>query len=190
MQTVQENLQNQIEENQKIQQELAKEKYLMDALMNNVPEFIYFKDLESKFIKNSKSHVRAFGLESPEQLYGKSDFDFFDVEHAKPAFEDEQKIIRTGKPLINLIEKEVKKDGRISYVSTTKLPLYNEKNEIIGTFGISKNITELKEYELATNRLAEELKTREKEMQATIKKLEEDKAALQKRISEIEKNKK
>ena len=127
--------------------ELAKEKALMDALMDNIPDYIYFKDKDSKFLKNSRSHARVFGSEDPKYIIGKSDFDFFSEEHSRPAFEDEQNIIKTGKPIIDQIEKEVHEDGRVTWVSTTKMPLRNVDGNIIGTFGISKDITPVKQLE-------------------------------------------
>jgi PAS domain S-box-containing protein len=127
--------------------ELQKEKALLDALLNSVPEHVYFKDRESRFLRFSKSMLTLFGLKNPEELLGKSDFDFFSDEHARPAYEGEQEIIRTGKAIIDLEEKEVMEDGRISWVNTTKMPLMNNQGEIIGTFGISKNISGLKKLE-------------------------------------------
>ena len=81
--------------------------------------------------------AKLFNLKSPDDLIGKSDFDFFDDEHAQPAFNDELNIIKTKKPILNKIEKEVKKDGEISYVRTSKMPLLDTKGKVIGTFGIS-----------------------------------------------------
>ena len=133
---------------QKKQKELEEEKALLDALLNNVPECIYFKDKESRFIRFSKSMLDLFGLKHPEELTGKSDFDFFDDAHARPAYEDEQNIIKTGKAIIDLEEKEVMEDGRITWVNTTKMPLRNANGEIVGTFGISKSITRIKNMEL------------------------------------------
>jgi PAS domain S-box-containing protein len=127
-----------LEENQKL---LSKEKSLLDALLNNVPESIYFKDLQSRFIRFSSSMLRLFKLKKPEDLVGKSDFDMFDEEHSRPAYEDEQKIIRTGEAIVDKIEKEVLPDGRVNYVNTTKMPLRDESSKIIGTFGISKDVT-------------------------------------------------
>ena len=137
--------------------ELQKEKALLDALLNNVPEHIYFKDKESKFLRFSKSMIKLFGLEKAEDLVGKSDFDFFDEEHSRPAYEGEQEIIRTGNAIIDLEEKEVMEDGRINWVNTTKMPLRNAQGEIIGTFGISKDITRLKKLELDANEKADKL---------------------------------
>ena len=128
-----------LEEHQ--QQLLSKEKSLLDALLNNVPESIYFKDLQSRFIRFSSSMLKLFKLEKPEDLMGKSDFDMFDEEHSRPAYEDEQKIIRTGEAMVDKIEKEVLPDGRVNYVNTTKMPLRDENSKIIGTFGISKDVT-------------------------------------------------
>jgi PAS domain S-box-containing protein len=129
----------------------------LDALLNNVPEHIYFKDKESKFLRFSKSMLKLFGLEKAEDLLGKSDFDFFNEEHSKPAYEGEQEIINTGKAIIDLEEKEIMEDGRVNWVNTTKMPLRNAQGEIIGTFGISKDITRLKKLEFEANKKAEKL---------------------------------
>jgi PAS domain S-box-containing protein len=100
--------------------ELQKEKALLDALLDNVPECIYFKDKQSRFLRFSKSMLTLFGLNKPEELLGKSDFDFFTEEHSKPAFDDEQKIIRTGKAIIDLEEKD-NGDGCVNWVNTTNV---------------------------------------------------------------------
>ncbi len=122
---------------------LAYERELMGSLMDNSPDQIYFKDAQSRFIRCSRVIGERFGL-NPEQVVGKWDFDFFSEEHARPAYEDEQEIIRTGQPLIGKIEKEVWKDGRETWVLTSKMPLRNKANEIIGTLGISRDITAIK----------------------------------------------
>jgi PAS domain S-box-containing protein len=152
MHATQDDMKRQIDENLKMQDALSSEKSLLDALLNNVPEHIYFKDRESRFLRFSKSMIKLFGLEKAEDLVGKSDFDFFDDEHARPAYEGEQEIIRTGKAIIDLEEKEVMEDGRVNWVNTTKMPLRNAKGEIIGTFGISKDISKLKKLEEAANK--------------------------------------
>jgi PAS domain S-box-containing protein len=88
--------------------------------------------------------VEPLGMKNADAAIGKSDFDFFQEEHARPAFEDEQRIIRTGEPVIAKEEKEVWQDGRVTWVLTNKLPLRDKEGNIIGTFGISKDITQLK----------------------------------------------
>jgi PAS domain S-box-containing protein len=138
--------------------ELAYERDLVRELLENSPDHIYFKDAQSRFIKSSKAQARQFGLTSADQLVGKSDFDFFNEEHARPAFEEEQQIIRTGQPMIGKIEKESWKDGRKeSWVLTTKMPLRNKAGEIIGTFGISKDITTIKEAEAKLKEVHQQL---------------------------------
>jgi PAS domain S-box-containing protein len=127
--------------------ELSYERDLLRALLDYSPDPIYFKDAQSRFLKASKVQAGLFGLKSADELLGRTDFDFFTDEHARAAFEDEQKIIRTGVPLLGKVEKEVYKDGRESWVLTSKIPLRNQDGQIIGTFGISKNITAIKETE-------------------------------------------
>ena len=78
--------------------ELAREHALMQGLMDSSLDHIYFKDRESRFLKSSKAQAADFGALSPEDMVGKTDFDYFTKEHATPAFEDEQEIIRTGCP--------------------------------------------------------------------------------------------
>jgi len=117
--------------------------YLLNSLMDNLPEHIYFKDAQSRFIRISKSLAEAFGLDDPSQAISKTDFDFFSAEHARRAFHDEQKIIRTGKT-ISIEEKETWPDRPDTWVLTTKMPLYGENGQVIGTFGISSDITDRK----------------------------------------------
>jgi len=112
------------------------------ALLDNTHDHIYFKDLESRFLLLSHSQAQRFGKDKPDDFIGKSDFDIFSDEHASLAYRDEQEIIKTGKPVINKIERETWLDGSLSWVSTSKLPLRNKAGEIVGTFGISRDITE------------------------------------------------
>jgi PAS domain S-box-containing protein len=137
-----------------VEAELAAERDLLGMLMENSPDMIYFKDRESRFVRASKAFADRLGSERPEDVVGKRDFDIYSEEHARPAYEDEQEIIRTGKPLIGKIEKEAWPDGRVTWVLTSKMPLRDKDGEMIGTFGISKDITAIKqvEAELAAER--------------------------------------
>jgi len=135
-----------ITKSKKAEEALKYEQYLLHTLMNNVPAHIYFKDAESRFVRINKAQTQLFGLNDPRQAIGKTDFDFFTKEHAQKAYEDEQKIIRTGKP-INLEEKETWPDHPDTWVSTTKLPMHDKDDRIIGTFGISMDITERRKAE-------------------------------------------
>jgi PAS domain S-box-containing protein len=161
---IQNNLNTTIEVLSKTQSELEQEKSLMDSLLYNLPDGVYFKDLESKFIKVSQSMCQLFNLEKPEDLYGKSDFDFFDEDHALPAYKAEQEIIKTRKPVVGLVEKEILKNGKMRYVSTTKMPLLNEKGEVTGTFGISRDITKIKKLEIEIKERNEKLHAQREEL--------------------------
>jgi len=137
--------------------ELAYERDLLGALLENSPDPIYFKDAGSHFLKAGKAQAELFGLKSADELKGKTDFDFFTEQHARPAFEDEQEIIRTGHALISKVEKEVLRNGRETWALTSKMPLRNKAGQIIGTFGISKDITAIKETEAKLAQLHKQL---------------------------------
>jgi PAS domain S-box-containing protein len=128
-------------------QELAHERYLLTSLMDSVPDAIYFKDTDSRFVRANQAVARRHGLPALAEVLGKSDFDLFTAEHARQAYEDEQQIIRTGQPLVDREEKETWPDGRVSWVSTTKMPLRNPFGVVVGTFGISRDITDRKRAE-------------------------------------------
>jgi twitching motility protein PilJ len=117
---------------------------LLRALMDSTTDIVYFKDLESRFIRLNKAHATRFGLRNPQEAIGKSDFDFFTREHAQGAFDDEQKIIRTGQPIADIEEKETWADREDTWVLSTKSPLYDGSGRIVGTWGITKDITERK----------------------------------------------
>ena len=129
---------------------------LLQAFLDDVPDKVYFKDSESRFIKVSKALAELHGVGGPEEVEGLTDFDFFTEEHARPAFEDEQKVMRTGQP-IEKEEKETWPDGRVTWVSTIKMPLRDREGNIIGTYGISADITERKRIEAESARLQKEV---------------------------------
>jgi PAS domain S-box-containing protein len=129
------------------EQDLAQERELLRVLMDNIPDSIYFKDRESRFLRTNQALATAFGLSDPSQAVGKTDFDFFTVEHAQPAYDDEQEVIRTGTPIVAKEEKETWPDGRVTWVSTTKMPHRDAYGATLGTFGVSRNITEQKRAE-------------------------------------------
>jgi PAS domain S-box-containing protein len=120
--------------------ELTRQQYILDTFMENIPDLIYFKDLNSRITRANKAYAVRRGMNDPAQLVGKSDFDFFPEEQARVKYEEEQEIARTGRPKLNYEDP----DGRGNWGLTTKMPLRDEHGEIIGTFGISRDITELK----------------------------------------------
>jgi PAS domain S-box-containing protein len=123
--------------------EITRQKYILDTFMENVPDSIYFKDLNSRIIRANKACSVRFGLSDPVEEIGRTDFDFFPVDLAQIKYEQEQEIIRTGQPLLVLEEPDI--NGTWSL--TTKMPLRDEHGKIIGTFGISRDITKQKHTE-------------------------------------------
>jgi PAS domain S-box-containing protein len=146
-------LQQSILERNVIAEQLVQEQNLMHNLMDNLPDHIYFKDMDSRFIRTNKSHALSFGLDDPLQVVGKSDFDFFATEAANQALGDEQKVIETGDP-IKKEEKLLRKDFSDAWFDVIKMPLHDKNGKMIGTFGISRDITRRKkiEEELAAER--------------------------------------
>ena len=126
----------------KVEEALYYEKFLLNSLMESSHDAIYFKDTESRFTRINRYLAKYFGLNDENEAVGKSDFDFFTEEHARAAYNDEQGVIKTGQPLINQEEKETWPDGRVSWVSSSYLPLSDPQGKIIGLVGLSRDITQ------------------------------------------------
>jgi len=136
--------------------EIDSQRELLDALLEHTTDQIYFKERDSSFRYCNQALCKRFAL-SRQEVIGKTDFDLFDQEHARPAFEDEQAIVQSGKPLIDKVEREILKNGEERWALTTKLPLRNKHGEIVGTFGISKDITPLKQAEAKVEAMTKQL---------------------------------
>lgn len=133
-----------VTERRKVEEQLAQEKELLHALMDNMPDTIYFKDSNSKFTRINASQARLLGIQSAEDAIGKSDVDFFTKEHAQWAYEDEQKIIKTGEPLVDKMERIRRANGEYQWVTSTKVPIKDSEGKVKGIVGITRNITEIK----------------------------------------------
>lgn len=136
-----------ISETQKQQKKLDNERHLLQYFMDSIPDSIYFKDEESKFIKVNRATLNKLGFKSNDELIGKTDHDIFLKEHADDTRRDELKLINGEETIINRVEKETWKNRKISWVSTIKVPLKDAEQNIIGTLGITRDITNVKKSE-------------------------------------------
>jgi PAS domain S-box-containing protein len=130
--------------NRELRDRQGDEHALLQALMDNIPDAIYFKDMSSRFILINKSQAILAGIERTEEAVGKTDFDFFPEPLAGQYRSDEERIFSTGQPLINKEEKLIDRGGNERWFSTTKIPLRDDSGEITGLMGISRDITQRK----------------------------------------------
>lgn len=144
--TKQKRIEGKLRENERrfrqLAQTFSQESDILHTLMDNTPDHIYIKDIDSKFLHINRSLANRFGLKNPAEAIGKSDFDFFTREHAQQAYQDERTVIDTGKPIVGKREKETWIGGQDTWVSTTKVPIRDRSGRIKGTCGISRDITE------------------------------------------------
>jgi PAS domain S-box-containing protein len=144
------------------------ERRLFSVLMEWVPDHVYFKDLQSRFLRISHAQASLFQLADPREARGKTDADFFSEAHAQQALRDEQNIIRTGIPIVGSEEEETWPGQSSTWVTTTKMPLRNENGEICGTFGVSRDITQRKRAEIELRERSEQLSRANQELQSEI----------------------
>jgi len=139
---------------------LSHKRDLLQALMENLPDYIYFKDVNSRFTRINGALARHFCLEKPEDATGKSDADFFPLRQARQKLVDERCLLATGKPILNLVERDDAPDGG-KWVSSTKVPIYGLDGQISGLVGISRDITE-------NQRVEEELRESRRFLQSAL----------------------
>jgi len=145
---------------------LAKERDLMRLFLEATPDHVYFKDLESRFLRISSSFARWLELEDVSQALGKTDLDYFTEEHAARSLADEHEVLRTGRPMLNMEEREPWPNGSETWVVTSRLPLRDEHGEIVGTVGVSRDITEQKLAAVELERLLEQLEEQNEQLRA------------------------
>lgn len=125
---------------------------LDNLVLKTIREFsvdtVYFKDRSSRFLWNSKGHADQIGALDPAEMIGKSDYDYFPEDLAHQAMEIEKKIMETGIPHVDDSEVWHREDGTTAYLMSSKYPLYGDDGSIIGTWGVSRDITELKSMEI------------------------------------------
>jgi len=139
-----------ITERKRTREQLAHERNLLRTLIDNLPDSTYVKDRDSRFMLCSQSVLQAEGVDAPEQIVGKTDFDFYAHDVAEAFYREEQELMESGEPMINRERCGCDKTtGQAMWSLTTKVPLRDNEGTVIGLVGISKNITELKEMEEA-----------------------------------------
>jgi sigma-B regulation protein RsbU (phosphoserine phosphatase) len=145
------------------------EGFLLQTLMNSIPDAVYFKDTRSRFLMISRALAKKHRLADPQQAIGRSDADYFTKPHAEQALADEQTILRSGQPMEGIEESETWPDGSVTWVSTTKMPLRNQSGRIVGTFGISRDITTRKVAELALAEQTRQLHKKNQQIEDELK---------------------
>ncbi|MDZ7413620.1 MAG: PAS domain S-box protein, partial [candidate division KSB1 bacterium] len=138
-----------VTERHQAEQALLQERDLLYALMDNVPDYVFFKDKNSRFVRLNKAFAAALGLKHPREAIGKTDFDFFPPEDAQRFFEDEQRALRTGRPMVGQVERTITPDGRVTYRSKTKVPIRDRDGNVVGLVGVSRDVTDLVQKEKA-----------------------------------------
>ncbi len=139
------------------------ERAQINALMEHTTDNIYFKDTKSRFVRINKAMANYFQINDPTLVIGKTDFDFFTEEHARQAFDDEKAILQTGQS-IRKEEKETWGDKPDTWVSTVKMPWYDDNKNMIGIFGISRDITDRVLANLALKEKNEEIEVQNEEL--------------------------
>jgi PAS domain S-box-containing protein len=135
-----------ISQRKQAEYKLAREHELLQTLMDSIPDSVYFKDEENRFIMVNKAKA-AHSNVTAEEMMGKTDFDFLPPDQARKAFEDDEEVMNTGKFIFNKVEKITNNDGTERWVSVTKIPRFDSEGNIIGTMGISRDVTEWKKLE-------------------------------------------
>jgi PAS domain S-box-containing protein len=131
-----------ITERKRAEEALAHEHNLLRTLIDNLPDCIYVKDSQSRFMAANLATARIMGAASPDVLVGKNDFDFYPQHLAQEYFKDEQEMMHSGQPLVNKDEPHVDPEGNRRTVFTTKIPLKDGQGAVVGMVGISRDITE------------------------------------------------
>jgi diguanylate cyclase (GGDEF)-like protein/PAS domain S-box-containing protein len=133
------------------------DRLLVKTLLDTSEDILYFKDVASRFIRNSRSHAAIYGVSDPESLHGKTDGDFSPESFARASREHELTLMRTGEHQLNRLEHMVEADGTDRWFSASKYPLRDEQGTVIGVWGISREITEMKRAQNELTRLNKEL---------------------------------
>ena len=145
-----------------------RERDMLRILMENVPDWIFFKDAESRLLRSNRSHAQLLGFDDPQEVVGKTDFDFFPPEEAQRFFDEEQAMLQAAQPVVARLGQTSGRDGEVRWVSETKIPLKDETGKVIGLVGLSRNVTELKRAEEALKKAHAEVEKQVEERTAEL----------------------
>ncbi len=164
------------------QARLAISELQQEAILNNIPDMIWLKDHQSRFIVVNESFAKSCGFK-PEELMGKVDLDICAKEIAQIRREDDLEVMASKKRKI-VEEKSVDKSGKIKWIETIKTPIFSEDGKVIGTTGVARDITERKKVEERAGEIRAELEIRVKVRTAELTSLNEE---LRKEVKERKK---
>jgi PAS domain S-box-containing protein len=167
-----------ITERKRAEEALRKEQTLLRTLINALPDYVFVKDSESRFVTANMAHLEAMGAASLDSVIGKSDFDLFPKELAETYYADERQVIQNDRPLLNREERVVEHSGVEKWVLTTKMPMHDDHGHVVGVVGISRDITDRK-------RADEALSQTNRNLQKTLLELEQSRNMLQSIIESI-----
>ncbi|MBN2484772.1 MAG: PAS domain-containing sensor histidine kinase [Bacteroidales bacterium] len=183
----QEEIQQQASELSNQNRLLENERNLLRVLIDNIPQSIFIKDTESRFVMGNKTLMKSLSVRSLEEFEGKSDFDFYDKKLADEFFNDEKKIFESRKPVINKEEYRYFKDGSIKIKSSTKVPYFDEDGRILGIVGISNDITDLKEIQSKLEMQAKDLQEANQLLEERAEEIQKQSEWLEERNDAVEK---
>ncbi|HEV2426139.1 MAG TPA: PAS domain S-box protein [Terriglobia bacterium] len=144
-----------ITERKRHESELAYERTLFQALMDNVPDTIYFQDVDCRFMRVNKAQAKMLGIADPAEAIGKTDFDFFPADFARDCYEAEKKLVESGQPIIGAVQQLIRPDGNRQWLSTTEVPIRDAGGRVFGFVGVSRDVTDRKLAEAELQRAKE-----------------------------------
>ena len=162
-------LEAEITERKRAEEALAHERDMLHVLMESVPDWIFFKDAESRIVRSNRAHAQLLGFDDPQEIIGKTDFDLFPSEDAQRFYDEEQRMLQSGQSVVARLGQTPSKDGEVLWVSETKIPLKDETGRVIGLVGISRDVTEIKRAEEALEKAYAEVEKQVEERTAELR---------------------
>ena len=137
-------LSTQLDQLEQTNKQLVRDRYLLNTLVENVPDAMFFKDREGRFVRVNPAMAKDAGVDDPAEFIGKTDAEIWSGDLPAEAGEDERRIMETGIPILNKEEQPIAQGGNPRWVLVTKMPLRDESGDIVGTFGVAREITRQK----------------------------------------------